>query len=194
MTFSLKKFVSPSQSTAQIVDGHLILSLLNAAEPVVWRMALEKIGTASFEVKQDSDSTITKLILKPKKGTAEIIAPFKNKEEAIEALTAASNALQKETTQTLNIKRSTSSQTQGNTEKQSVQPVYQKTAGNSEAKKWSIAVFGALAVLFLYYYLTTLIPEQTRGFGTQNTAASTPSNPQQSTGVPVSADDFLSGL
>jgi len=38
-------------SSAEVVEKHLILSLPNAIDPVVWRMALTKIGTASFEVK-----------------------------------------------------------------------------------------------------------------------------------------------
>ena len=80
-------------STAEVVDGHLVLSLLNAQDPKIWRMDLDKIGTASFEIKKDSEGNNAKLILKPKKGTAEIIASYGSQEQAMSALSAASQAL-----------------------------------------------------------------------------------------------------
>jgi len=55
------------KSSAEVVDKHLILSLPNAVEPIVWRMALDKIGTASFEIKHVKASDSYKLILKPKR-------------------------------------------------------------------------------------------------------------------------------
>ena len=211
MTFSLKKLVGFPSSTAEVVDNHLILSLPNAAEPVVWRMALDKIGTAAFEVKQDGNSEITKLILNPKKGTAEIIAPFNNKNDAVHALMATSNALQKTPSRTAVAKQSSINKentNKENTDKENTdkentnkentgsyaEPLPQQTASkNTEIQKWMIAVLGAFIVIGLYYYLTTLIPTTTVGFDNQSTAGLT-TPPQQSTGVPVSADDFLSGL
>jgi phosphate/sulfate permease len=179
MVLSFKKTTSPSSTSANVVDGYLILSLLNAQEPKIWRMALEKIGTASFEIKQEKDSTVTKLILKPKKGAAEIIASFDINEKAIEALTLAANALQHKETAPSKLDSITTNQ---------------DNAISSESPKWVIVLLGLFIVIGLYYYLTTLIPEKNIGFDLGTTSQINKLSPQEATGVPVSADDFLNGL
>ena len=192
MSFSLKNLISSPASTAEVVNGYLILSLPNAIEPIVWRMALDKIGTAAFEVKQEDNSNITKLTLKPKKGTAEIIASFTDKDKTMQALMAASRALQTAPPKSVTTTPLNTSQKRQHAETQTVSTSSETNNGQTETHKWIIAVFGVLIVLGLYYYLTTLIPTTNIGFGTQNTAAT--ATTEQSTGVPVSADDFLRGL
>ena len=197
MGFSLKNILSQPSAKGQVIDGHLILSLPHAAEPVVWRMELDKIGTASFEVKQDNETGAAKLVLKPKKGTAEVIAPFSNKEDAVEALLVASNALQNAKPQSVSYTAPTKNESTNSKAEKTItryHDIPQQPAGNqnSEASKWLVAIFGAIIVIGLYYYLTTLIPENITGLETQSTAISTSSaDPASSTGVPVSADEFL---
>lgn len=194
MTFSLKKLMGLNPAKAEVVDGHLILSLPHAKEPVVWRMALDQIGTAAFEVKHDDATGATKLILKPKKGTAEIIAPFENKDEAVDALMVASNAMQTARPQHTTI-MTTSHDSENGKSSEKIQTRYQDSSNeNKDSQKWVIALFGAIVVVGLYFYLTTLMPETVVGFENQNTGAPIATAPQQSTGVPVSADDFLGGL
>lgn len=196
MSFSLKKLIGGNVTKAQVVDDHLVLSLLHAQEPKIWRMALDKIGTASFEIKTDSNSNVTKLILKPKKGTAEIIAAFENKKIAIDALTAASSALQNQsaqvTTKNTEQKRTKAKQ-ESETGAQKIIYTDQPPSKANEAQKWLIALMGAIIVVGLYMYLTSLIPETNVEFQGQ-TARAVATDPQSSTGVPVSADDFLGGL
>lgn len=175
--------IKDQKSGAEIVDQHLILSLLDAQEPKVWRMALDKIGTASFEVKQEKDSAVTKLILKPKKGTAEIIATYDTKDQAIKALTQASNALQyseSKSEKTIIKSKKTSS-------KQSMDMV------QKENSKWVLVLFGAVIVVGLYMYLSTLIPEKNIGFDSSSSSSQVneTGSSLDRTGVPVSADDFL---
>jgi hypothetical protein len=197
MGFSLKNILSQPSAKGQVIDGHLILSLPNATEPVVWRMELDKIGTASFEVKQDNETGHAKLVLKPKKGTAEVIAPFSNKEEAVEALLVASNALQnvKPASVTYAATAPAKSNTAQKPEKTVTQyhdVLQQPTRNqNSDTSKWLLAVFGAIIVIGLYYYLTTLIPENITGLETQSASGTVAVDPTKSTGVPVSADEFL---
>jgi len=50
----LLKNKSNSQMTATVADDHLVLSFPNAVEPIVWRKSLDKIGSATFEVKQET--------------------------------------------------------------------------------------------------------------------------------------------
>lgn len=166
-------------SSAEVIDKHLILSLPNAIDPVVWRMALDKIGTASFEVKQAKNSDACKLMLKPKKGTVETIASFNKKDETLEALLHASNALQKPIA--ASNKPSTNRPTTAN----------EKKGGN----KWLYLFIGFLVVIGLYAYMSSLIPKQINDFGSTNqTSAAAGNNSQDQSGVAISADDFLSGL
>jgi hypothetical protein len=146
-------------------------------------MALDKIGTASFEVKKLKDNDKAKLVLKPKKGTAEIIASFNTQEEALEALVAASNALQGEGQKPTVTANENSPKSSGKTKTKK-----QKSNGN----QWGIAFLGALLVIGLYYYLTVQIPQQIstaemQGNNTPQTSSST-----GTAGKPVSADDYLS--
>ncbi len=183
-----RKNKKPLTSSAEVVDNHLILSLTNANEPIVWRMALDKIGTASFEIKEIKTSGHHKLILKPKKGTAETIATFEIKNDALEALIQASDAMQKPAHSNKNL----------NTNEQKINivaagPTSQK---NKQSKsKWLWLLLGLLIVIGLYSYLMSLMPSRIQDLGntqTTNSAPVTPSNLQS--GVPMSADDFLNNM
>lgn len=169
-------------SSADVIEKHLILSLPNATEPVVWRMALDKIGTASFEIKKPTKTIKEyRLTLKPKKGAAENIAAFETEDAAFNALLQASAALQK---------KETAGQSQTNTiEKE------QNTQKNKSGSKWFYLFLGFIAVIALYAYMTSLIPQTqnllNESAQTNSTSASGGTNNQA--GVPLSADDFLNG-
>lgn len=182
MISAFKSTKQTNNTSADVVDGHLVLSLLNAQEPKVWRMALDKIGTASFEIKNDEKSSVSKLVLKPKKGTAEIIAAFDTQEEALVALTSASNALQKKENKKTAPKQKTKNE-----------QIVIDTPQKSGAPKWLMLLFFAAIVVGLYLYLSSLIPQN--AIELTNTSASSASIGEQQprTGVPMSADDFLSG-
>lgn len=184
MTFSFLKKSAPSSASAEVVKDHLVLSLPHALEPIVWRMALDKIGTAAFEVKQKAKTTHYILVLKPKSGAVEIIAPFETKEGAVEALISASTALQQgESVPSQKNKRDPQSKIDKT-----------ETRNKSKSQNWAIAVLGAIIVLGLFYYLTTLIPTEISPSSINNSASNIVNTPQDTTGVPVSADDFLNGL
>ncbi len=193
MNFSLKKLMGSPSASAEVVDNHLVLSFPEAVDPIVWRMSLDKIGTASFEVKQDSDSDQTKLILKPKKGTTEIIASFATKKEAVDALMIASKALQQTGANTQTTQKKTIIQPSQEENNSHETVIINSTNTTTEKQKWFLALIGAFIVLGLYYYLTSLIPETVQNFGSSATS-SVSSNPTEASGVPVSADDFLSGF
>lgn len=166
-------------TNAEVVDGHLVLSLLDAQEPKVWRMALDKIGTASFEIKKTKDSEETKLVLKPKKGTAEIIAVYNTQAQAIHALTNTSVVLQgkkQSKSQAITVESPTATP--------------QITIDNKQGSKWSILLFAVIVVIGLYVYLTSMMPE----VSPITTGTTTAPSSQNQTGVPMSADDFLSGM
>ncbi|MEM6811554.1 MAG: hypothetical protein AAF549_03710 [Pseudomonadota bacterium] len=175
------KTKNDSNISASVSEGHLVLSLPTAIEPVIWRKSLEKIGDALFEVKSKDDEF--HLNLKKTKSSSETIASFSDKEEALSALNAASNALLSPKDKKVKISNSNTKQ--------------KEPAANdnrSEAKKWLIAVGAALLVVGLYIYLTSLIPDTTVGVGIPTAGSQAVANPPESTGVPVSADDFLSSF
>ena len=173
-------------SSAEVVDNHLILSLPNAAEPIVWRMSLDKIGNASFEIKKAKNEDAFNLVLKTKKGTAETIAPFSQKQEALDALIHASDALQKSETKNDNDFKNNNSYSDTKTE---TNPRIKK--GNN---KWLYLFLGFLAVIALYTYMINQVPNKINGLNgsSQNVSSGNQNSPQ--TGVPLSADDFLNGL
>jgi len=175
----LLKNKSNSKMTATVADDHLVLSFPNAVEPIVWRKSLDKIGSATFEVKQEAKKKNYNLTLKKTKTTSEIIASFETKEEAINALNGASDALHGRS------KKSNSNQSPESGE-----------GSSNEAKKWIFALLAAAVVVGLYYYMTTLIPAIPQEIGGGNTQAATSQGPvtPDATGVPVSADDFLNSM
>jgi hypothetical protein len=167
-------------SSAEVVDNHLILSLPNAMEPVVWRMALDKIGTASFEIKPTKNKDAYQLVLTPKKGTMETIAPFEDKENAMTALMQASNAMQRP------------SKAKDNSQQQ----IHVTSAGlsaqqNQPSRKWIYLLLGFITVIGLYILMVKQVPKTINSAGNQSTSISSGTS---QTGVPQSADDFLNGL
>lgn len=180
---ALMKKQIPITATAEVVDGSLVLSCLNAVQPVVWRMEVDKIGTASFEVKINQKDNTAKLVLKPKKGTAELIADFETKDEAVNALMATSDALQ-----------TSKSQPPKKSAQKNVQNAPKQVEEKTSSSKWPIALVALLLVVGLYIYMTSLMPERTTFDSSSSAASSSASSPQSSTGVPVDANDFLKGL
>ncbi len=171
------------KSQAQLVDQCLVLSCPHAVEPIVWRMEVEKIGTASFEVKENAKDGTSKLVLKPKKGTAELIANFSSKEQAIDALVTTSNALQ---TQSMN---------REGVNNLTVSSKKVPRADQDGKNKWVFPVLGIIIVIALYAYMLPLIPQpQTLGAGDIAEKGNISQDPKNTTGVPVSADAFLEGL
>lgn len=82
------------RASATVVDGKLILSLPDAAMPVVWQMDLEETKSAALEIREDKKAKQFILSLKNESGDITEIAPYDSKENAVTALMEASSALQ----------------------------------------------------------------------------------------------------
>jgi len=175
----------PLASSAEVVENHLILSLTNAKEPIVWRMALDKIGTASFEIKEIKTSGNHKLVLKPKKGNAETIATFEAQEDALTALIQASDAMQKPA----------NTNKASKTNEQKINIITPDASKTKKGGKWLWLLLGLFIVIGLYSYLMSLMPNRVQNFGGAQTTNSAPASPSGlQSGVPMSADDFLNNL
>ncbi len=177
-----------NQVSATVADDYLILSLPNAVEPIIWRKSLEKIGSTTFEVKKVANKDQYNLTLQKTKTTSEKIATFDNKEDALLALNAASEAFHGHS-KAPNLSKQTD-----NISAQSLQATPQKASSN----KWLWLFIATIAVVGLYAYMGKLIPNTTiTGETTTMTATSAstaPTSAAESTGVPVSADDFFNGV
>jgi len=185
MNFLNKK--NNNQTTANVIDNHLILSIPNAKNPVLWRMELKKTGAASFEVKEDKSGSYL-LIIKPTKTTSETIAPFDHKQDAVDALMAASTALQNAPSNS-----SSTGSNKGNNSGTKNKKSSTQNNGNNDNKSgstWLIVILGTATVIGLFAYLLSLAPKDTT-LKAQTISSIQNSSPQKSTGVPVSADDFL---
>ncbi len=156
-----------------MIDGHLVLSLTELDDPIIWRMSLEEIGSAIFSIK--NTKTKTSLILKKSDKTTEEIAVFKDRDMAAEILSSISDLL---------TQKKTSQNSGGN---QTI------TTPKKEASKWFIALFLVIIIIALYYYLITLMPQRNNDSNpTPSTTSSAPSG--GGTGQPIDADEFLRGL
>lgn len=171
----MKKEVNQPQ--AQCTDNILILSFPNAIDPIVWRMDVNEIKTASFEIQSLKDKDGFQLFLKPKTGQEEIIACFNDKDTAFEALMLASDALHNDNA---GIKK---------------QKKRKETKENKKGSgKWWLLFWGVIIVSALYFYMINLIPS-TKSFKTTTSYNNNEQiNSQDTTGVPVSADDLLQGM
>ncbi len=160
-----------ARSSAKVVDGNLIISLPDAKNPIVWRMALGEARAAALEVREQANEYV--LVLKYPKGDSIDIAPFDNKPTATNALMAISKAMQEAHGQIKSIPTSAP-----------------YTASSSMGWKWIIPLALILAALFLFSRTASVTPvDYTTGTATANPTTSG----NNDVGVPLSADSVLSG-
>jgi len=94
MTKAANKPSEESQNTARVVDGKLILSLPGAINPVVWQMDLHDINASALKVEESSKPKGFKLAFSTSNSDVTDVAIFEEKSQAVEALMAASHALE----------------------------------------------------------------------------------------------------
>jgi len=167
-------------STAKVVDGTLILSLPDAASPVVWRMDLGQVRSSAIEVRDSADGLYL-LTLKTPKDDVHTIAPFHSRAAAVKALMAISRAMEQAHGQLRPLQAA-------HTDSAGSAPFY-KIRSQMTPGKWIVSILAIIAIYTLY--------TMTNNRGVQT--ASFPSAPgpvvtapaQDGLGVPVSADNFL---
>ena len=180
-----KKSANEYESSAKVVDGNLILSLPDAINPVVWRMELGSVKASAMEVRNPSADGSHMLALKTPKGEVHDIAPYLNREQAIQALMRISSALQSaEGKFTPAANYTQPNQTARTTE----------AATDSPSYKWLFVFGGVLSIIILFAYLSSLTPHQSNIAGSQSTATSVTGESNAESGVPQSADEMLKGF
>jgi hypothetical protein len=170
-----------SNASARVVDGKLILSLPDAQTPVVWQMDITQTKSSALEARHNEETGTYTLTLKTPRGETVDIAPFDNREFAVEGLMAASHALENAYGQIRNETAAANDQT-----------IYAAPPGNkkSNTKKIFLAIITVFALLFLFNIWGSQLPRTPSSVAT-GTSASADTNPRESSGVAISADDFL---
>lgn len=172
--------------SAKVVDGKLILSFPNALKPVLWQMDFAHVKASALEVDQTKEGKkeIWALNLKTTKGDTVEIAPFETREDAVRGLLAASKALEAASGQINPVANATSSSN----------PAPHYTGHTTKKRRWPTIVLGLIACFtFFLWYSTIPRPIRDSGLAAPNrtATATTGSSEAPTTGVPMSADDFL---
>lgn len=96
MISALRKQKTTYSSTANVVDGKLILSCPGAVSPVVWQMDMVEVKASALEVTEDkqAEPSAFVLMLRTLKDELVTIANFATKDEAVVTLLAVTGALQ----------------------------------------------------------------------------------------------------
>jgi len=184
MISALKKIQGGNNASASVVDGKLILSFPHAQTPVVWQMDLTQAKSSALEVVKAEKGKTFSLTLKTQKGEKVDIAQFENREDAIDGLMAASKALEN---------AHGSIQLAANEDQKIA--VAHAPRKKSNKGQWITGILAVLALIVLFGMWGENAP---RGPQSIQTAAGPTGQAvapaAQSSGVPVSADDFLNGL
>jgi len=177
-------------TSAKVIDGTLILSLPGALSPVIWRWDLGQAKASALEVREKDGVYV--LILKTPRGEVQDVAPFATRAKALEALMAVSKAMEnaKGHLPSSNNVVSGAAPLAAPDNKPDKNKELSNNKALNETFKWVIALFSVLAVIGLFYYLNTITPDSAIS-SARTASAPQASNPQEATGVPVSADDFL---
>lgn len=189
MKSSAKKEQSAPTSSASVVDGKLILSLPDAATPVVWQMDLEQARSSALEVREDAASGRFVLALKTQKGENVDIASYEEKAAAVKALMTTSKALENAHGKIRPVS-AVSGGNDGANAQQYAAPVNHRAPAQQNSSVAS-AILAVLLIVILISAWAFSIPKASdtiaRARSTNTGASAGPTD----TGVPVSADDFF---
>ncbi|PJB69988.1 MAG: hypothetical protein CO093_09095 [Alphaproteobacteria bacterium CG_4_9_14_3_um_filter_47_13] len=168
-------------SSAKITNNTLILSLPDAMSPVVWRMDLEEMKSAAFEIEQEDGHYI--LQMKTPKNDPRKIAPFENRASAMKALMAASHAMEQ------------AQSTMASARIASHHPLSMAAAPSAKKGKTGqiiMALIGVIILGGLLFILTQTGPQKSGiSSSTGISRTQTQSGESENVGVPQSADEFL---
>lgn len=189
MIDALKKLTNSEPSaSASVVDGKLILSCPNAVTPVVWQMDLSDVKASAMEVLEDEGNFT--LNLKTAKGERLKAATFATREDAVAGLMAASQAL--ENAQGRIHASAAANEDAPAQAKTPLTPVLKKRRRN----RFVISGLGVLLLIVMIGMWNAVVMREPRSFPQElpRASAAAPAaagGAANSSGVPVSADDFL---
>lgn len=184
--------MTQNNDTVAIVNGKLILTFPDADTPVVWQMDLEKAAACALEVKEDKKAKLFSLVLRDADNQTNTIASFAEKSQAVSALMATSKALQsgQGTTSAQPAPQPAPAQAYAPQPQYVIAP---QAETKGEGKK--AAIIALVLILLLLGIWSISIPTGQIDLANipQSGSATSAAAPAASTGVAVSADEFLKG-
>lgn len=180
-------------STASVVDGKLVLSFTDAIRPVLWQMDLTSVKTSALEMVDGPEAGQFGLVLRAPKGEVQEIALFSAREAALDALVTVRDALGRAHGQIRPV--SATPDGSGAVAPVGYAPGWQgKPDAHQTAMKWIGGLAGLVILAILLNMLWSLSPRPPASIplvaGSSSDSGGFKS-PQETTGEPVSADDFL---
>ena len=198
MILNFKDKKPASNASAKVVDGKLILSFPEAATPVVWNMDVAKAKASAMELLKKGEDGEHTLTLKSAAGEVIEVATFPNKDAALQGLMLTSEAL--ENAQGSIRAAGTVTQAIAN---DAPAPKIKKPRAPGEAKRRLMGVAASLVFLVIMVMIWGFVMPEAYFTGERYGSSASPdsnlrsasanADPQNSSGVPVSADAFLSG-
>ena len=199
MLLNFKTKHTENSASAKVVDGKLILSCPDAETPVVWTMDVAKAKASAMEVLKKGEDGAHSLTLKSAAGEVLEVATFPTRDAALEGLMLTSDALENAQGQI----RGTSGGSVAN-DAQSHHAKMKKPKPPGQTRNRLMSVAASLVFLVIMVMVWGMIKPNSYYTGDRyggsaspdsNMAASSNANvdPQNSAGVPVSADAFLNG-
>ncbi len=158
-----------------IIGNKLIVSLPNAQMPVVWQMDLEQAQSASFTIKEDKKAKSFVLISKIENDKADEIASFSDKQDSVAVLMEISSALQNIPVQT-------------NVADNNPESLTAQKSNAKDNKIGAVLSLSLVAILIIIWIFSASNNLNTVEYNDR--ASNAPSS--GSSGVAISADDFLS--
>lgn len=179
-----------SSSRAKVVDGRtLVLSLLDALTPVVWKMDLGEAQASALEVKEIQQGGFA-LSLRTQKGEATEIARYATKAQVVKALSSVTKALESA--------KHLPSPAMPAAGQGMIPPYYVPPHRGGFLRGLFLFVLGVICIVGLLFLIAVIgfVPPQSipNGASYGDPAMGYSSNgpaPEQADGVPMSADDFL---
>ena len=168
-------------TTAQLVDGSLVMSMPDALTPAVWRYDLGSSKDVVFQVEEDDKGQHVFMALVGK--TTKVVASYETKDMAVNALMAASTALEH---------GQQHGHACGHTHKQNAAAGHGGAAPEKSGKGHMIASLAGLAILaLLIFMLMNAQPTRLDSGVSESAAPAGAVSGGSQAGVPMSADDFL---
>ncbi len=195
---NFKQKAPQSSASAKVVDGKLILSFPEAKTPVVWTMDVAKAKASAMEVLEKGDKGEHTLSLKSAAGEVVEVATFPNRDAALEGLMLTSQAMENAHGHIRGGGASAGGAAVANDRPVKVK----KPRKPGEIKQRLMGVVASVVFLVIIVMIWGYIMPDAYYTGPRHQRAPTPDanigasaniNPQESSGVPVSADAFLSG-
>ena len=182
MTEKIVSEKNNTSSTVTVAGGKLILSLPDAQMPIVWQMDLEKAESTAFTIQEDKKDKHFALISKAQNDEASEIALFDEKQPAVDILMKISAVLQSSSEKCSVSEKEDNSQLKNSCSKRKIRSGDDKTP--------ALIALGLIILLVLIWFFFALGRGE-EGSRTASIDSLSSSTAQDSSGVPVSADDFL---